>query len=214
MKKHAFLILAHDNPKVLSFLLKQLDDERNDVFILFDKKSKLDDNNFELKKTRLFFVPRIDVRWGHYSLTEAPIRLLDFASKVGEYRYYHYLGGTTLCTKSQNEIHAFYDCTNLEYFHINVGTFKSIQNRCKYYYPFTKMKGFRKSKFLKVISIIFGKIQVLVGINRLRRCPLYPLYNGMNWFSITDDFARYLLSKEKLIYKTFHHTLASDEVFV
>lgn len=214
MKKHAFLILAHDNPKVLSFLLSQLDDERNDVFILIDKKSSLKEEDFKLDKTNLYFLPRINVKWGHYSLVDATLRLLESATNKGIYQYYHLLGGTTLCTKSQDEIHNFYDNTGLEYFHINVGTFKSIQNRCKYYYPFIGCKYFRNSRLLKGMSIVLGKMQGIVGINRLRHSPIYPLYNGMEWFSITDGFARHLLEKELLIKKTFNCTLASDEAFI
>ena len=130
------------------------------------------------------------------------------------YKYYHLLSGTTLLTKPLDEFYSFYDNTDLEYFHINRHTFKSIQKRCKYYYPFIKTKVFRKSKFVKGLSLIFGQIQAIIGINRLRKSPLNPIYNGMEWFSITDDYCRYILSKENLIYKTFHHTLAAEEVFV
>ena len=33
-KKHAYLIIAHNNWKQLSLLLSVLDDERNDIYIL------------------------------------------------------------------------------------------------------------------------------------------------------------------------------------
>ena len=39
-KKHAYLIIAHNNWKQLSLLLSVLDDERNDIYIHIDKKSK------------------------------------------------------------------------------------------------------------------------------------------------------------------------------
>lgn len=214
MKKHAFLILAHDNPKVLSFLLSQLDDERNDIYIHLDLKSDLNPNAFHTNKSKLTFIERTKLYWGDYSQTNATLRLLETASSVSQYQYYHLLSGTTLCTKSMNEIHNFYNNTNLEYFHINVGTFRSIQNRCKYYYPFINTNSFRKSKLVKGLSITLGKLQTIIGFNRLRKSPLYPIYNGMEWFSITDDFVRYILGKEELIKKTFTKTLASEEVFI
>lgn len=214
MMKHAFLILAHDNPKVLSFLLKQLDAERNDVYIHLDLKSMLNSDSFETKKSDLIFIKRTKCFWGDYSQTNATLRLLEEAHKKGGYKYYHLLGGTSLCVKSQDEIHTFYDDTNLEYFHINVGTFKSIQNRCKYFYPFINTSIFRSSKILKGLSIILGRIQIILGINRLRKSNLSPIYGGMEWFSITEDFVDYILRNEKIIKKTFKYTLASEEVFI
>lgn len=214
MDKHAFLILAHDNPKTLSKLLSQIDNERNDIYLHLDIKSKIDSSLLKCVKANLVLIERTDVYWGEYSQTNATLRLLEAASKNNNYKYYHLLSGTTLLTKPLDEFYSFYDNTDLEYFHINRHTFKSIQKRCKYYYPFIKTKVFRKSKFVKGLSLIFGQIQAIIGINRLRKSPLNPIYNGMEWFSITDDYCRYILSKENLIYKTFHHTLAAEEVFV
>lgn len=214
MKKHAFLILAHDYPKVLSFLLSQLDDERNDIYIHLDLKSNLDPKEFHTNKSKLVFINRTKLYWGDYSQTNATLRLLEAASSSNNYNYYHLLSGTTLCTKPMDIIHKFYDNTDLEYFHINVGTFRPIQDRCKYYYPFIDTNSFRKSKFVKGLSILLGNSQALIGINRLRKSPLYPIYNGMEWFSITEDFVKYILENEKLIKKTFNKTLASEEVFI
>ena len=38
MSKHAFLIMAHNEHDILNKLLLLLDDERNDIFIHYDKK--------------------------------------------------------------------------------------------------------------------------------------------------------------------------------
>lgn len=214
MIQHAFLILAHDSPNVLNALLSQLDDKRNDIFIHLDSKSKIDKNALKVTKTNIFYTESTDVRWGHYSQINATYLLLKLAASKGKYKYYHLLSGTTLCTKSQDVIYTFYDNTDLEYFHINKLTFKSIQDRCKYYYPFIGLHCFRKHKVIKGLSIVLGKLQILVGINRLRHNPLTPLYNGMEWFSITDDFVRYVISQEPLVKKTFNHTLAGEEVFI
>ena len=37
--KHAFLIIAHNEPGVLAALLQQLDDERNDIYLHIDARS-------------------------------------------------------------------------------------------------------------------------------------------------------------------------------
>ncbi|CAK7080896.1 MAG: hypothetical protein PARBB_03974 [Parabacteroides distasonis] len=41
MSKHAYLIMAHNEPIILNKLLLLIDDERNDIFIHYDKKCKL-----------------------------------------------------------------------------------------------------------------------------------------------------------------------------
>lgn len=41
MKKHAYLIIAHDNWKILEKLLILLDDKRNDIYLHIDRKSNL-----------------------------------------------------------------------------------------------------------------------------------------------------------------------------
>ena len=39
-------------------------------------------------------------------------------------------------------------------------------------------------------------------------------YYGAQWFSITDDLARYIISKEKFIWKHFKDTSCCDELFL
>lgn len=39
MGKHAYLIIANRNPNQLNQLLNTLDDSRNDIYLLLDKKS-------------------------------------------------------------------------------------------------------------------------------------------------------------------------------
>ena len=50
--KHAYLIMAHHEFEVLGKLVQALDDERNDIYIHFDKKVK----NYPLLKTVYKFV--------------------------------------------------------------------------------------------------------------------------------------------------------------
>ena len=39
-------------------------------------------------------------------------------------------------------------------------------------------------------------------------------YTGANWFSITGDFAKYVVSEKDWIEKTFKHAKSSDEFFM
>ena len=48
MGKHAYLIIAHNNFYILKKLIALIDDERNDIYIHIDKKTK---NFFEYPQT-------------------------------------------------------------------------------------------------------------------------------------------------------------------
>mgnify|MGYP001737990037 CR=1 FL=1 len=69
--KHAYLILAHNEPELLSLLVERLDDVRNDIYIHFDRKlSILPD--IKTQHAGLYILKdRVDVRWADVSMLEA-----------------------------------------------------------------------------------------------------------------------------------------------
>ena len=46
--RHAYLIIAHNEPEILQMLISALDDARNDIYVHIDKKSKLDIKSFKI----------------------------------------------------------------------------------------------------------------------------------------------------------------------
>ena len=67
LRKHAYLIIAHHEPEILRLLVNALDDDRNDIYIHFDKKYQVPPN-LEVQHSSLFILEkRIDVRWGDCS---------------------------------------------------------------------------------------------------------------------------------------------------
>ena len=91
--RHAYLIIAHNEPEILRILLSLLDDERNDVYLHIDKKASFDFTNLKAVKSRLYILPvHIDARWGDFSLVEIELLLLKEAYSNGSYSYYHLLG--------------------------------------------------------------------------------------------------------------------------
>lgn len=48
--KHAYLIIAHNEPEVLRRLVKSVDDKRNDIYIHIDKKANFDGSNLIVQK--------------------------------------------------------------------------------------------------------------------------------------------------------------------
>ena len=51
-------------------------------------------------------------------------------------------------------------------------------------------------------------------IVHLKRNAKIQFQKGPNWFSITDDLARYVIEREEWIKKAFHDTICCDEVFL
>lgn len=67
MKKHAFLIVAHEEDLTFRTLIQMLDYEYNDIFIHMDKKNKnYNFVNTELicSKSKVYHVERVNVVWG------------------------------------------------------------------------------------------------------------------------------------------------------
>lgn len=60
-EKHAYLIIAHNEPDVLSVLVRMLDDPRNDIFLHIDSKSDISRFKPDCIKNHLYFVPRLNV---------------------------------------------------------------------------------------------------------------------------------------------------------
>lgn len=212
MGRHAYLILAHKNLNQLRKLIELLDDSRNDIFVHVD--SKLSDFNPDewkkvVSKSSLIFLPdRIRVNWGGVSIMRAEISLLKAATSTNRYDYYHLLSGMDLPLKTQDQIHRFFDA-NLGNEFINLWEFKkSNLSRFSYYTIFPE----GESKFrTRIVNHIFKGLQMAVGF-RINRGIEFRM--GSQWFSITDDLARYVVEKEDWLEKVFRHTSTCDEIFL
>lgn len=216
MKRHAYLILAHNNFDVLRACLRMIDDQRNDVYILFDKKSCVGCDvqkslAAEVKKSKLVFVEPISVFWADFSLIEATMRLLKTACDNGVYSYLHYMQGADLPIKSQDEIHSFFaDQQGKEFVHIDFNE-TMADFKCKFHHLFTHNRFFRHNKLVKLFN--YGVVFVERAF-RITRNDDLKLFHGSALFSITSEFARYLIERIPEIKRRFKHTLACDEVFV
>ena len=79
--KHAYLILANGNIHTLKVCLRLIDNIKNDIFILFDKKANIssavrDSLKLTLSYSNLVFLPDMIVNWGGWSQVKAPLELI------------------------------------------------------------------------------------------------------------------------------------------
>ncbi len=63
MKKHAFLIMAHNQYDQLKRLIEQLDDSRADIYLHIDKKSAMP-KDIKAKYSELKYIDSLDIQWG------------------------------------------------------------------------------------------------------------------------------------------------------
>ncbi len=217
-KRHAYLIIAHNDFDVLEKLLMLLDNDRNDIFIHIDKKVKNFDFDYYkniVKKSGLCFTERTNIMWGHHSQIMCELLMLKYAVQ-GEYQYYHLLSGIDFPVKKQSEIHRFFDENNGKEF-VRIADFdkNSIESRVVYYH-FTRYHR-NRNKYIRRIGRYIDRMLV----NIQKRLKIFRkianaanIKGGPNWFSITHSLAMYVVSEEKWIRKHFKHTLCADEVFL
>ena len=219
LNKHAYLIIANENFQQLALLLQAIDHPQNDIYVHVDAKSETFDTQVleqAVKKGRLFFPEqRIRVFWGDYSLIACELVLLECAAEHGTYAYYHLLSGKDMPLKTQDEIHAFFAANaGKEFVRIGKHVDANFEFRYKYRYPWLSKVRNPKNKGLKIQLVLSILGQRIRGVDRTRANPGIVFCKGTQWFSITDQLARYVLSKKDWIAQTFVDGYCCDEVFL
>ncbi len=215
--RHAYLILCHNNFEQLSILLTMLDDERNDIYIHVDKKTKsvpFEMLRSSVKKSGLYFPERVKVTWGGYSQVRSEFVMLEAVAEKG-YDYCHFLSGIDLPLKSQDYIHSFFaqlngkECISFE-------RIENVLDRVKYYYPMQDIVGRKPGKLadlLRKIQDFLLRVQRKLKVNRIRGRE-EQFHEGANWVSVTGNFAAYIVTKKNFIRRNFRSTYCADELFV
>lgn len=212
MGKHAYLILAHKNFGQLRRMIQLLDHPRNDIYLHVDAKAhdfRPEDFRKITRHSTLTILPeRIDVRWGGVSIMRSEIALLRASAGTDRYDYYHLLSGMDMPIKPQEQVHEFFDAHRGKEF-LNLWEFKkSTLSRFRYFTIFPEGEGRFRTR---IINHIFKGLQMAVGF-RINRDV--DFHFGSQWFSITDELARYVLEKEEWLEKVFRHTSTCDEIFL
>ncbi|MBQ8429671.1 MAG: hypothetical protein IJX30_06205 [Clostridia bacterium] len=98
--KHAYLVMAHDNFRILKKQIELLDDEKNDFYIHIDERVEKFDSNYlleNIKKSKVKFISNRKVFWADYTQTQTELDLIGEALNNGG-------GGTPICIYSQEQI--------------------------------------------------------------------------------------------------------------
>lgn len=208
MKKHAYLIIVHNNFYVLDKLLRLIDDKRNDIYIHIDKKVKNFNQDEYARKCRfsnvIYTKKRYNVRWGGNTLVKAEMALFQQAFD-GEYDYYHLLSGADMPIKDQDHIHEFFDNNHYEYINIDYSSKNHESRISKIHLDYTKWIN-------RVAEPYLGFLQNRLKTNRLKKYG-FIVYKGSEWVSLTHECVGMLLSKKKMIFKMVRFSWCADEVY-
>lgn len=212
-KKHAYLIMAHNNFYCLEKLLMLLDDVRNDIFLHIDAKVKdFDFAKFQaLCKNANVIYPkkRINVQWGTQSQVKTEMLLFKTAADYGPYHYYHLISGADLPLKTQEEIHTFFQdktecfitvCENL--------TIWDYQRISRYHGLFGQ-----NMPWSKLLNEYSGLVQEKLGIDRIRHMRNMIIRRGPNWVSLPHCAVELLVVQRAFIYKITTHSVCADEMY-
>ena len=214
--KHAYMIMAHDNFFNLEILVKLLDNEQNSLYIHIDKKVKNFNFNFFRnisKKSKIFFVDRINIYWGTYTQIDA-IKHLMIEAVTNNYDYYHMISGADLPINSQKEIHSFFGKNNGKEF---IGYAKNFNNDLVYKYNFFVKYHRNNSKFIslnsKRIRKALNKLQEMLNINPVKNLD-WEIKKGCDWYSLTHNAVNYILEEEDKFKKYFKYAMGPGEFFI
>ena len=214
--KHAYLILAHNEPELLSLLVERLDDVRNDIYIHFDRKLSVLPDIKTLHAGLCILKDRVDVRWADVSMLEAEYKLFHAVVDSGcEYSHHHLISGVDLPLKNQDYIHSFFaQHQGKEFVGLHQRPMNSHADRAlHYWHPFTR--SFRGSGCVfaikRILRYLVIQTQVLLGI---RRNTTIPFHKGGQWVSITRGLIDYLLEQEERAFTIFSRSFGADEYFV
>lgn len=219
--KHAYLIIAHNEPIVLQTLLSVIDHKDNDVFLHIDKRAEslyLDMKSYQMKYSFLNVLSyRMRVYWGDISQVEVEFLLMESALAHGSYDYIHLLSGVDLPIKDQAIIHQFFQAhqgKEFVSFWNDEGHRKDLERKVYKYHFFTKYLK-NKNELSHKLSIPLRNLTLIIQkLLHIKRNHKLQFYKGSNWFSITSSFCTYIVSKKQDILQTFKHTLCPDEIFL
>ena len=167
-----------------------------------------------LNRGRVYHTACTSVHWGGYSQINAELLLLDMSARIqeGGYAYYHLLSGQDLPLKSQDDIHDFFDRNDGKEF------VSCVLKREGEPFEWMRVRFYNLSDIVnynatwgRALNRLFWKTQQYLHIERNMDINFRM---GPSWWSITDAFAKYILSMEDWIKKVFKGAANGDEVFV
>lgn len=221
--RHAYLVLAHKNPAQLNVLTTLLHSEHAVTHVHVDAKYSQIANELTPREN-LHVVSRYPVVWGGFGMVRATLWLMELALQDPDCAFMHLLSGHCLPLWPEPQLRA-----RFETLHNSVsptrqwmdcrpfpipGLFMEGMDRLLVHYPLEYQGRFRGKKADLIHNY---KLAVMANPALHRSLEGLPApHHGSQWFSITRQFALYVLDyvdTHPEVMTFFEHSLIPDEMF-
>ena len=213
MLNHAFLVMAHDSPKLLERIIDRLKASNHFFFIHLDQKADIGKFEYVARGGKVIFTKRINVTHGSFSQVMAELILLNAAHDFPVHiDYFHLISGHDYPCASNREFDEFF-ATNQgrSYMHYDsdsehIEWKNKIEARYKYWYHLDDY-GWNKH-VANLLSIVLNKLY--------KKKITIEFFAGWNWFSWHRSVVDYVLNymtKNPQCTAPYKYTSCFDEVF-
>ncbi|WP_230833950.1 beta-1,6-N-acetylglucosaminyltransferase, partial [Vibrio campbellii] len=169
--------------------------KNNIVLIHVDSKAEVRDFDSLQRKNVYFLCDRIDIKWGHISMVDATLNLLEYARKF-EYKYFSLLSGDDVFVRKLDEFDTVLSGNSLEYIAVEDKDF-DVNSRVKLLYDshyFSK----KRSVYIKIRNRLRKIISIKLRMNQNSMFDvLPPLYKGTQWFTLSSKCVDYIIKYVK-----------------
>lgn len=149
---------------------------------------------------------------GGYSQLLVELALFKEVLKHGEkYSYVHLISGQDFPLKPVSQIVKECEATGSEYLGFITGYNKNRYVRRLRYWNILVSKV-RTSRICAYTRKAFLALQMVIGINRLKHCPL-TFEVGANWMSIKIESLKYIVKEYPKYEKYFKHGISAEECY-
>ena len=222
MKKHAILLLAHNEPQYLMDLI-DLFDENFYFFIHLDKHCDFSVEDIEKIKNNpkvKFLKKKYNIHWGGFSIIKGFLLLGKKAISFPDIGYVHLMSGQDIPLKSSKDIVEFFQKNDGKQFLHHFKLPSKLWNqdggleRLRYYHFYDLINGKKQMNYRINKYLVLG--QKFLGMDRHFSKLKMDLYGGSCWLSITMQCFEYCLDfveKNPEYTKAMKYTFAPDEFF-
>ena len=207
--------MFHNNFNQMKLLLKYLDHKNNFLILGMDKKNaakmgSVKEELLTLTKNAYVEYTENDINWGGYSQISTTLHMLE-KSQQYPCDYIHFITGADVPLMNAEMFDIFFENNRgFQFIEYAKDNYEFAKYKCNYFHLFVENKAYRNSLSLKMLNHGFVRLQKLLSIERKHS----RLYHGSAYFSITNELAKYIISKQEYIKKNFRFTLGADEVWL
>lgn len=219
--KHAFLIRAFNQPRLVPRLIDRLADPDAHFFIHIDRKVDIRPFQEALETVRnpnIHWAPkRFRVEWMGFSQVETALALIDQASSFMAFDRYSLLSSADYPIKPKARIASLLATTDAEFIsHWRIEDRPSWRHKILYYYPIDVVPIWHFEE--RFFPNLFWKTFFRLRHHLPQRKPLPDVipYGGTSWWTLTHSCARYVLDFARNhpgFCAWYRHTHAPDEMF-